>query len=106
MRNFDEYAFHVLGEEHRQEAEECDWLQAIAEQRQVSHDNDTKDVNRFPVRAPQLQNYDNSKVHRIIDNFIKRQYIISRPLIRHSRLDCFEYTVFICQSILFAITGS
>lgn len=83
MRNFDKYSFHVLGEEHRQEAEECDWLQAIAEQRQVSHDNDTKDVNRFWVRAPQLQNYDNPKVHRIIDNFIKRQYIISRPLIHH-----------------------
>lgn len=44
MRNFDKCAFHVLGEEHRQEAEECDWPQAIAEQRQVSRDNDRKDV--------------------------------------------------------------
>lgn len=40
MRNFNEYAFYLLGEEYLQEAGP-DFLQAIAEQRRVSHDNDT-----------------------------------------------------------------
>lgn len=81
MRNFYEYAFYVLGEEYLQEAGR-DFLQAIAEQRRVSHDNDTEKLLGFH----QLQNYKDPKIHRIIDNLIKRQYIIACL----SREDCFK----------------
>lgn len=67
MRNFNEYAFYLLGEEYLQEAGR-DFLQAIAEQRRISHDNDSEKLLGFGVSAHQLQNY---KDPRIIDNFIK-----------------------------------